>query len=342
MSRNFESTNRWVSKRNFQNYMITWLGGLLGVGPALGEVFFVASSSSQYYDWLLNCGVKSDRIVDTLYEGEALMTADQNDVLCVCPGTYTETVETDWDKRYTHIVGLGGPNIRGYDTYGTQFYTSTVTVARIIEVTGQRCQFHNVTFANNGANATCLSAMYINAYGIRLKNCQIIGMMASTQCDTTKANSLNLGPYASYLDAEDCIIGTSEWATQGSDTNAPLYFSSASGGTMPQEGRFTRCSFRTQIAAATRPIVYAERTGIGRDWVFDRCEFYAFASAHSVACTQAFQRASGSPMTNDVVFKDCVGYNVTAFMSSADGCTWASGGGAAAAKTGIAIAATAT
>ena len=330
------SRNRWINKRNFKNFLVPWLGNTLGIGPNIGEVFFVAESGSTWEDNLLSYGVHSSEIATGLVAGEDLLTAGQNDVLCVCPGTYTETAETDWDKRYTHMVGLGGPNIRGYDTYGTQFYTTTATVARIVDLTGARCQFHNVSFANNGTGAAALSSFVVNAYGTRLKNCQFIGMMASTQCDTAKANSLDIADNASYLDAENCQIGTSEWALQGADTNAPLYFSGVSG-TMPTNGRFTNCKFATYQAATTRAMILtAGQNSVGRDWVFEGCEFYAFAVNHATVMAEVLVNTGGVPSTHDIVFKNCTAINCTGFRTDSNGCTWTTGA-ASNEKGGVAV-----
>jgi len=216
-------------------------------------------------------------------------------------------------------------------------YSDTITVARLVHVTGERNQFHNMTFANNGANAACLSAFTVDGYGTILKNSQFIGMMAATQCDTTLANSLDIASGAYYLEAENCIIGTTEWAVQGATTNAPLMFSNTVDAAQPQDGKFTNCKIQSQVAATTRPLIYiANNNGIGRDWIFDRCEFYAFYQNHGGACAQVITD-SGNPKTHDLVFKDCVAINCTAYRTASDGCTWASGGGAAAAKTGVAI-----
>lgn len=326
-----------IKKRNFKPYILNWLLPKLDVGLSIGNIFYVAEAASAMEDNLKLNGVPDSEIYHSLVTVEDAMTAGNNDVALVCPGTYTETVETDWDKRYCHMVGLGGPNVRGYDTYGTQFYSTTITVAKILHLTGQRCQFHNITFANNGANAACLSAFTVDGYGARLKNCQFIGMMAATQCDTTLANSLDIAGGAYYLEAENCIIGSTEWATQGATTNAPLMFSNTVEAAQPQDGKFTNCKIQSVVAATTRPLIYvANNNAIGRDWIFDRCEFYAFYQNHVGACAQVITD-SGNPKTHDMVFKDCVAINCTAYRTASNGCTWASGGGAAAAKTGVAI-----
>lgn len=326
-----------IKKGNLSASLLNWLMSTLQMGPGIGDVFYLVVSGSAYHVWLLNQKVPGDHIFTTLAAAYAATTNARNDVILVFPGTYTVTAELNWTNRYTHLVGVGGQNIRGYDTYGTQFYTTTATVARLVDLTGERCQFHNVTFANNGAGAGALSSFAVRGYGAKLKHSQFIGMMAATQCDTTGASSLEIAAGGSYLEAEDCLIGSTEWATQGSDTNAPLLFSNAVGETQPQDGKFTNCKIQSRIAATTRPLIHATAgPGIGRDWIFDRCEFYAFYLNHAGKCDQVITNG-GSPMTHDVLFKDCAALNCTAYRTASNGCTWASGGGAAAAKTGVAI-----
>lgn len=324
-----------IRRRHLSSEVKAWIMNTLSLGPGVGDVFYVADAGSTYEAWIKGQGAPADHVFATLALAFAATTDNRNDVILVAPGTYTVTAELDWDKRFTHLIGMGGPNVRGYDTYGTQFYTETITVARLIDLTGPRCQFHNITFANNGANNACLSAFVNNAYGTTLKNCNIMGMMNNTTGARTLANSIEVGSLGAYLEAENCIFGTAEWGLQASDSNAPLYFSSADSN--PGDGKFTNCLFQTYIAATTRPLIYAaSQNAIGKSWVFDRCEFYSFSINHAVARAQVIV-TPGSPSTHDVLFKDCAAINCTAYRTASNGCTWASGGGAAAAKTGVAI-----
>jgi hypothetical protein len=191
-----------------------------------------------------------------------------------------------------------------------------------------------VTFANNGANNACLTSFQVNSYGEYLKNCQFMGMMNNTQGAYTGASSLEI-QQGTYLLAEDCTIGSTEWGLHASNTNAPLLFSNASG-SGPSDGRFVACKIQDYQAATTRPLIYCASYGMDRDWVFDRCEFYSFSVNHSYVCAQVITNA-GYGQTHDVLFKDCAAYNCTAYRTASNGCTWASGGDAAGAKTGIAV-----
>src|SRR3989304_10385005 len=103
-----------------------WLMSTLQLGPGIGDVFYLVVSGSAYHVWLLNQRISGDHIFTTLAAAYAAMTNRRNDVLLVYPGTYTVTASLTWANDFCHMIGLGGPNQRGYDTYGTQFYTTTI------------------------------------------------------------------------------------------------------------------------------------------------------------------------------------------------------------------------
>lgn len=332
-----------IKKGNLSASLLNWLMSTLQMGPGIGDVFHLCVSASEYHKWLANVQkVPGDHIFHTLALAYAATTNARNDVILVYPGTYTVTSELNWTNRYTHLVGVGGPNIRGYDTYGTQFYCATTDVARLVDLTGERCQFHNVTFANNYAAAGNVTAFAVRGYGAKLKGCQFIGMMATTQCSTAGNSSLEISAYGSYLEAENCIIGTAEWAAQSGSTLAPLYFSGVSSVTAPTDGKFTNCHIRSHITNATDSLIYVLGDGgLTGGWTFDRCEFYAFSANHLVACTQVIQ-GDAHPYTQDVLFKDCAAVNCTAYRTASSySQAWATGA-VGAIKSGIAIIATAS
>lgn len=310
--RSFEGS-RFDRKRELKERMLAWIAAKLGVGPALGNIFYVVPADSLYEANLLGMGIKSSEIVHTLADGEDLLTTGQNDVLCVAGQTIiSETAECDWDKSYTHMVGLGGPQNSGFDV-GTGFTTTTATVGAIIHNTGTGNQFHDVTITNAGAAATALTAF--NNAGPRtvLKGCQIVGMLGATACDTTLASSLQMSANGYYFKAEDCIFGTTDGQTQGSDTNAPIYYVA---GAMVSDNLFKHCLIQSQVAAATRVLVYVAQTGCDRQQIFEDCTFYAFAANHAVTMTQAIKDSNTS--THDIIIKDCAGIGITDWTTDAN------------------------
>jgi len=337
MARVFNEGSRFDRKRELKDRMLAWISYKLGVGPSLGNVYYVAVADSLYEDNLLAMGIKSSEIVASLALGEDLLTTGQNDVLCVAGGSIiTETASCTWDKSMTHMVGLGGPQKASPDI-GTGFTNATATVANVINNTGTGNQFHDVTLTNAGAGASALTAFKNNGPGTFLSGCQIVGMMGATACDTTLASSLEIASSGYYFEARDCVFGTSDYQTQGSDTNGVVLFSNTTVGARPSDGIFKRCQFKTWIAAASRCIIYMASEGLDRDWTFDDCIFYAFATNHAVAMNQVVGGTCSS--THDITFKHCAGINITAWKTDTDGCTWTVSPDATA-KGGVTIAST--
>lgn len=325
-----------IKKGNLSGSLLNWLMSTLQLGPGIGDVFYAVGSQNEYHKWLANVQkVPGDHIFTTVAGAFAATTSDRNDVVLKLPGIETVIAELDWDHNRTHLVGLGGPQQKGYES-GTGLYSSTITVANVLHNTGVNNQFHNVTVMNAGANAACLTAFKNAGYGTRLIGSQLIGMAGALACDTALASSLEIAEGGYYFYAENCQIGSTDWQVQGSDTNAPLFFSNTVDGANPSDGKFLKCNFSSRIAAGTRPLIYSRARGLDRDWIFDQCEFYAFSVNHAVACAQVATNES-NPTTYDMVFKDCCAINCTAYRTASNGNTWASGGGAAAAKTGIGI-----
>ena len=323
-----------IKKGNLSGSLLNWLMSTLQLGPGIGDVFYAAGSSSEYHKWLANVQkVPGDHIFSTVAVAYAATTNARNDVVLKLPGIETVIAELDWEKTRTHLVGLGGPQQKGYES-GTGLYSSTITVANVIHNTGVNNQFHNITVMNAGANATCLSAFKNAGYGTRMKGCQIIGHAAATQMATALANSLDIATGGYYFYAEDCNFGSTDFGTLGTNTTVPILFS-ADG--MSSDGKFVNCNVSAAIDATTRCLIYVASNGIDRDWIFDRCEFYAFSTNHAYKMAQVVTNQDAVPSTYDMVFKDCSAINVTAYRTASNGCTWASGGGAAAAKTGVAI-----
>ncbi len=303
-----------VKKEHLTNYLMS----TLQIGPGIGDVFYVAAASSAYANWLAEGGV--DNVYTTVALAYAATTTDRNDVVFKMPGIETATAELDWEKSRTHLVGLGGPQHKGYES-GTGINSSTITVANVIHNTGVNNQFHNITVMNQGANASCLSAFKNAGYGTRLIGCQIIGCAAETQAATALACSLDIAEGGYYFYAENSNFGSTDFGTLGADTASVLKFSNTTAASAPSDGKFVNCNFGAQIDATTRCLIYSRRLGLDRDWIFDRCEFYAFAANHGYTMAQVATNEA-NPTTYDMVFKDCVAINCTGWRTDSNGCTW--------------------
>lgn len=316
--RNVVAKSRFNRERDFKNNLVNWLGHSLGVGPTLGKIFFLAVPGGQYEANLKDFGVSSDKIFSSIHEAHDAMVSGRNDVLCVAPETFTVTQEVDWTKSSCHALGLGGPQNSGFDV-GTIITTVTGTVGAVIHNTGTRNQFHNLTITNQGAAATALTAFNNAGPGTIIKGSQLVGMLGATACDTALASSLQISANGYYLVVEDTIIGTTDGQVQGSDTNAQIYYAANA---MVSDNLFRRCLVQSQIAAATRVLVYIAANGCDRQQIFDDCTFYAFAVNHTVAMNQALKDSNAS--THDVMFKNCAGINIVDWVTDTNNMVWSS------------------
>jgi hypothetical protein len=309
-----------IKRRHLSNSLEIWLMSTLQLGPGVGDVFYVAAADSQYDIWLKQQGVDGDHLLHTVAAAYAATTGDRNDCILKMPGLETVTASLAWSKSRTHLIGLGGPQHKGYES-GTGLTTSTANVGSVINNTGVNNQFHNVTLMNQGADADNVTAFKNAGYGTRLIGDQIIGCAAATQAVTALNSSIEIAEGGYYFYAENCNFGSTDFGTLGADTAAVLVFSNTTAASAPSDGKFVNCNFGAQIDATTRCLIYSRRLGLDRDWIFDRCEFYAFAANHAYTMAQVVTNEA-NPTTYDMVFKDCVGINVTGWRTDSNGCCW--------------------
>jgi len=294
-----------IRKRDFKPYILQWLTNKLNLGLGIGDVYYVADSSGAFYQNLLDGGVPTNEIFSTLSEAEDACTTTQNDVVCMTPGAYLETAEIAWDKPHTHIVGFGGLNQLGdYSEPSVVVYSTTITVANILNITGQNCQFHDVNVQNAGANAACLSAVKLDKYGCYFKNVRIAGCMAATQAATALACSLWIRGAGMYPIFDNCVIGHDVWTTRSGANQGVILFNESN--TQVNGGLFRNCQLLSVCETATGAFVSVVGNNVlGRGWVFDNCIFNNYTTGTKM--NQAFyQSASNSIYDRAVLLKDCI------------------------------------
>jgi len=265
---------------------MNWLCQVLGIGPGLGDVFFVAASGSAYEAWLKKIGVYNDHLFTTIAAGYAALTADRNDILCVSPEAHVQTAEIDWAKSQSHLVGLGGPmRVSDYYCAGVMIYTATASVANLLHVTGNNCQFHNIGVYNNGANAANVSALKVGAtttgYNNKFFNSHFCGLMNSTQLAVETAASIRIASGSSDYYFKNCVIGHNCWGARTTAKQGQVYYggtteSGAGAGYGPQNGTWEDCLFLSQGTTTTCVMVRVEEGGneaMDRTHFFKKCTF---------------------------------------------------------------------
>jgi len=293
-----------IKKRNFKPYVMQWLANKLELGLGIGDIYYVAASGGVAYQNLLDNGVPTSEIFTTVGAAEDATTTTNNDVVLVTPGAYAETVELAWDKPHTHLVGLGGPNQLGdYSEPNAVMYSTTITVANVLNITGQNCQFHNINVQNNGANAACVSAVKLDKYGCYFKNMRISGCMAATQAATALACSLWIRGAGMYPIFDNCVIGHDVWTTRTGANQGVILFNESN--TQANGGLFRNCQVLSVCETATGNFVAVVGNNVvGRGWVFDNCIFNNYTTGTRM--NQAFyQSASNSINDRAILLKDC-------------------------------------
>jgi hypothetical protein len=310
-----------IKKRNLDPSLVQWIMTQTGLGPGIGEIFYVApaaSSTSQYRTQLQSMGIKDDRIYlspDTAY---AAMVAGRNDVMLIAPGIYDLDAELAWSKANTHMIGLGGPNTLG-DFYEPNVcvYTDSTSVASVVTVTGQNCQFHNVNFFQYGNNAACLTAFTLTAYGCYLKNCAFMGATTAGTDNVVAAASLYIGASAGYPIFEDCTIGQNCWYAREGALSGVLRFTNTSSATLPYNGKFIRCRFLSISETATVAMVALPANScIAGTWLFDNCSFENYSVNWAANLNQVFYDACGT--SHGIVLHHCMALGIDEWQD-ADG-----------------------
>ena len=288
-----------IKKRNLDNSLIQWIMTVTGLGPGIGEMFWVApraSATSQFKTQLEDDLGVSDNIYATPIVGEVPMVAYRNDVMLVMPGNYLQTASIAWGKANSHMIGLAGPSIGGDygDASGVNLYTTTAAVADCIHITGKTSQFLNMGFDNNGAATTNRAGAKIDAAGVHMKNCTIIGNMNGTQAANANCASLKIDGGGHYPVIENCTIGSDVWGARSAASSGQILFADNS---QPNDGLFRNCVIRSEsVTAAACMVVVNPLHACGRGWIFDNCGFINVAhsgGAQGTTLTQAFYLAVG-------------------------------------------------
>lgn len=268
-------------------------------------------------------GRSPETAVKSLAVGEALLTANQNDILYIIGGssglTVTETLV--WDKSYTHLIGLAAP---GYNCRA-RISNSGNAIASLLTVSASGCIFKNFRIGNYGSDATALGTASVTGARNYFEGVSFLGPGHATPAAETGADALALTGAEENLFV-DCVIGI--------DTidRGDCQIMNISGGSLRNE--FRRCKFMSQAETAGYTLV---KWAGGQDrWtIFDSCLFYNFWTNHGGTLTEAFDVTITS--THDIIM---TGLNALVGIDEFDAGdvagTWVTGP-AAAAGSGIGV-----
>jgi hypothetical protein len=143
-----------IKKRNLAPDLVNWIQTQSGLGPGVGDVFFLCpadSSTIQFKKWLMTQGVDETHYGTSLDKLYARMADGRNDVLVVYPGSHAPTAAFTWSKSYTHMIGACSPVITGQRS---RIVSSGDAMSPLFTLSGNGCIIKNIMFSNDGAHAT--------------------------------------------------------------------------------------------------------------------------------------------------------------------------------------------
>lgn len=261
--------------------------------------------------------------VKTLAVAEALLTANQNDILYILGGAsgLSLTELLDWDKSYTHLIGLAAP---GYNCRA-RISNSGNEIASLMTFSATGCIFKNFRIGNYGSDAAALGTASLTGARNYFEDVSFLGPGHATPAAETGADALKLNGAEENL-FSNCVIGSD------SINRGDCQIMNVTGGSLRNE--FKQCKFMSRAENAGYTLV---KWAGGQDrWtLFDSCLFYNFWANHGGTLSEAFDVTVTT--THDIVM---IGLNslvgINEFDAGDVAGTWVAGPATAAAS-GIAV-----
>jgi len=215
-----------IKKRNLDNSLIQWIMTQTSLGPGIGKIQYLmptTSTTARYNTMMADNGIDAADCHATLAAAYAAITNDRNDIILTFPGLYTATATCDWAKDHAHLLGLGGPNILGRrGRPNVQLHTDTEAVDYTVHLTGDFCQFHNITISNGASGGSAddenLAAVGVAGYGNYFKTVAFRGINSAAQMAAAACSSLEIMAGSGELLFENCNIGSNGWGTARTNT----------------------------------------------------------------------------------------------------------------------------
>jgi len=301
--------------------------GLPEINP-FGAVFYVDPANGSD----ANDGKAPETAFASLNVGLAALTANKNDTL-VLVGNETSTAKLvatlDWDKDYTHLIGVCAPVSLGQRAriFG---HADNENVTPLIKVSAKGCSFRNI-YVNYGVDdAGCLVAVEVTGSRNYFENCHFSGINHATQ-DAAGACSLKLNGCAENR-FKHCSIGSDTQHTRGAANSEILVDDRAS------KQFFEDCYIYAWISAAGHSLVRsADEKGMVGTWMFKNCLFQSMFLDNATAMTSAFSLTSlGGIETLYIILDHCIGVHIGAWDSNSRTKTYVGSIPAAVATDGLA------
>lgn len=306
-----------VSKRQFRQEIRQWAMFALGLGPGIGNTFFLAEADSEYETLLLERGIPATEIAHTLVSAEDMTTASRNDVVVAFPGTYTETEKTTWDKSSTHLIGVGSPNQRIPATAGTTgcvYFPCTTAMTELLLITGHHCIFKN--FSTYLSTATGVADIKTRGRNITLQNVFMKGGQNATQLASAVLGyglyvEGSAAGYSNALSVIDCHIGDPRNTVR--TDGGMIYMTGNASGNNSACIEFKNCIIAGWCETAGISAVYQTGNYATACYtLWEDCTFYNFyTNLGGILTAGVFNDTSGTTHMNLLTGRTCqYGWNV--------------------------------
>lgn len=276
--------------------MVYGLGGV----PLLDNIPFSKGSRAFFVDpdngSSGNDGRTPDHALALVSQALAKCAADNNDVIFLL-GTATGNTETavvDWNKGYTHLIGVCAPTAQAQRA--RIFAGSAINASPFFLVEADGCIFKNIYSFEGVAHAASLVNWNVTGSRNYFENVHFAGGGATQQAIDNGA-SLKLSGTAGENLFKHCTIGVDTVAAAAGMDGLIV-----AGPALPRN-TFENCLFTLLASAASA--AWVELTGVNdidRFLLFDRCTFLNFGTA----MTSGIVIPAGQDATNKrIVLRDC-------------------------------------
>lgn len=300
-----------------------------------GDIGTITGGTKFYLDTVNgsdgNDGKAPNHAFKTLATAYAALTANKNDILYMLPGASAATITTaiDWNKSYTHFIGLAaatqvGPRCR---------VNTTTAMTPMITWSANGCQVRGIQFSNNHSHATA-GAVCFKLTGARnnFEFCHFQGLGALGVVDNSHRAIV-----IESSDAENRFDKCTFGATTVDGVTATNFVMEFTGAVNTARNQFVECLFLGN-GSANSSFIKADGAGcLSTFQLFKECLFYNNIDGDFDAMTQGFV------LTNTpggyFIFMDCLVFGAATLETTNSGLIFVRN--APAAATGdIAIAAT--
>lgn len=287
-----------IKRRNLSPELITWLSGIGALGPATGELWYLApaaSSTAQFYTWLTQNGVKENYISTDFATIYAKMVTGRNDTLIVLPGSHTLSAVVTWSKSYTHMIGAAPPMAINSRCR----FAATTAGTPLVTISGSGNHFRNIMWSQDGTHATNYA---VNGYVTGARNlfeyCTWRNLGALAYVDNSCRN-LKLSASDGENEFYRCTLGA-DTIDGGTATNYNLEVVMASSNPGNARTRFKDCYILGNGSANSSFMTCTANNSLGGGWMeFDRCRFYNNMQGDLDQMTQGFNL---NTLANGVIY----------------------------------------